>query len=237
MKPSKQLSLIALLSLLTLTACTNNDDAKKNETTSVASGTQDTAPSADETMIGTENSGATISASSEKDEKDEMIKEEFKTDKKGSEKQTVTKKQDMNKEEYSDDKDGENEDKDNESKTAPSPATITNTVVAPAKSAPTSTASTSSAQSTKTGQVNYKTPAGSDMMRVNITTSKDGTITGASVTPLATNAVSLKFQQSFASKVSGSVIGKSIKGLKVDTISGASLTTAAFNDFLASNSN
>lgn len=72
-------------------------------------------------------------------------------------------------------------------------------------------------------------------MTVSVTT-KDGVITEVSVTPLA-RGTSLMYQQAFAGDVSGSVVGKAIKGLKVDTISGASLTTAAFNDFLASNTN
>lgn len=240
MKPSKQLSVIALLSLLTLTACTNNDDTAKTETPSVASGAQDMAPSATETMTGTENSSATISASSDKDE---MTKEDSEKDEKDSDKtpasEKLTKKPDMNKEEDSDDKDSdgdENEDEDDDkSRSAPSPVTITNTVTAPAKNTSTDTVNTSS-PTTKSGQVNYKNPAGSDSMKVNITT-KNGIITEASVTPMATNPVSLKFQQGFAGKISGSVVGKSVKGLKVDTVSGASLTTAAFNDFLASNSN
>lgn len=240
MKPSKQLSVIALLSLLALTACTNNDDTAKTETPSVASGAQDTTPSADETMTGAENSGAIISASSDKDD---MTKEESETNEKdsdktpASEKQKFTKKQDANKEEDSDDKDSDgdedNDEDDDRPGSAPSPATITNTVTAPAKNTPTSAVNISS-PSTKSGQANYKTPAGSDSMKVSITT-KNGIITETSATPMATNPVSLRFQQSFAGKISGNVVGKSIKGLKVDTVSGASLTTAAFNDFLASN--
>lgn len=99
-----------------------------------------------------------------------------------------------------------------------------------------SVATTASADGVKSGEILYKTPAGDDVMKVSVTL-QNGVITQASATPLATNAISLKLQTAFAEKVSENTVGKAIKGLKVDTISGASLTTTAFNEFLAKNAN
>ncbi len=68
-------------------------------------------------------------------------------------------------------------------------------------------------------------------------TLNNGVITKVSATPEATNPISLKLQTGFSEKVAEKVIGRAIKGLKVDTVSGASLTTTAFNEFLAKNTN
>lgn len=86
---------------------------------------------------------------------------------------------------------------------------------------------------TKAQEVNYTSPAGPESMKASITTN-DGIITEASITPLATNPISLKLQGAFAKDISGKVVGKAIKDLQVDTVSGASLTSAAFNEFLKS---
>lgn len=85
----------------------------------------------------------------------------------------------------------------------------------------------------QTKEISYMSPAGSETIKVSLTT-KDGVITSVTATPLATNPISLKLQTAFAGDVSKNAVGKAIKGLKVDTVSGASLTTAAFNEFLAS---
>ncbi len=79
----------------------------------------------------------------------------------------------------------------------------------------------------------YKSPAGQESINVSLTT-KDGIITNVTATPLATNPISIKLQSAFASDISKNVIGKTIKGLKVDTVSWASLTTGAFNEYIAS---
>ena len=71
-------------------------------------------------------------------------------------------------------------------------------------------------------------------MKASVTT-QSGIITAASITPMATDEESLDYQKAFASKISETVVGKNINGLKIDTVSGASLTTGAFNTFLASN--
>ncbi len=94
---------------------------------------------------------------------------------------------------------------------------------------------TFAATNTVTKTISYQSPAGSESIKLSIT-AKDGIITAASATPFATDSTSLFMQKGFAEKVSGAVVWKAVKGLKVDTISGASLTTGAFNIFLANNS-
>lgn len=96
------------------------------------------------------------------------------------------------------------------------------------------TTPTSQESAIKEDILSYTSPAGKETIKTNLTV-KNGIITDVSTTPLATHPISLKLQTAFSAKVSESVIGKAIKGLKVDTISGASLTTGAFNDFLAKN--
>lgn len=187
MKSTKQLSSVALLSVLALTGCTNSDDAAKNDTAPVTAGTPVT-PEEQPTAI-PDQSGSVSSIEQ------------------GGSSETQQ----------------EN--------------TGTTNQMTDSGSARSADGSAASKDIIKTGQVNYKTPAGDDLMRVNITATTDGIIAGVLVTPLSTNDVSLKFQQEFANKVGKDVIGKKLKGLKIDTVSGASLTTGAFNDFLAKNSN
>ncbi len=90
-----------------------------------------------------------------------------------------------------------------------------------------------STEVTETKELSYTSPAGPESIKVSITT-QNGIITNVMATPLATAPISLKLQTAFADNVSKSVVGKNLKGLKVDTVSGASLTTGAFNEFLAS---
>lgn len=104
--------------------------------------------------------------------------------------------------------------------TAEAPATVTSTPATPS-------------EAVQTKEISYQSPAGPESMKVSITT-KDGVITSVTATPLATNPISLKLQTAFADGVSKSVVGKAVKGLKVDTVSGASLTTGAFNAYIAS---
>jgi major membrane immunogen (membrane-anchored lipoprotein) len=102
------------------------------------------------------------------------------------------------------------------------------------KALPVSVVKTSEADGIKTQEVSYKTPAGNDSMKVSVTLKK-GIVMDVSVTPLAVNPISLKIQKEFSSGVAKSAVGKNIGGLKVDTVSGASLSTGAFNEFLANN--
>jgi hypothetical protein len=43
------------------------------------------------------------------------------------------------------------------------------------------------------------------------------------------------YQESFASKLSSAVVGRKVAGLDLSAIGGASLTTAAFEQFVANN--
>lgn len=167
MKSSKQISSIALLSLLVLTGCTNSETVAPKEVAPVSPATQDVP--APEAQVATPPAEVVVA-----------------------------------------------------------PATPSTSLV------DSGTVATSQINAPIEGVISYKTPAGDDAIKVSLMT-KEGIITGVATTPLATNPISLKLQTAFAAKVSESVVGKAVKGLKVDTISGASLTTAAFNGFLAKN--
>jgi uncharacterized protein with FMN-binding domain len=77
----------------------------------------------------------------------------------------------------------------------------------------------------------YFTPAGREQIGVALTILGDK-ITSATVTPMANGGDSKMYQMRFANMFSGQVIGMNIDSLKIDTSSGSSLTTGAFNDAL-----
>lgn len=85
---------------------------------------------------------------------------------------------------------------------------------------------------TKTSTVSYRTPAGSDAITFTATV-KAGVITAASSVTKAQNGTSIWYQDTFAGKVSQAVVGKKIAGLNLSAIGGASLTTTAFEQFIA----
>lgn len=107
--------------------------------------------------------------------------------------------------------------------TPPAPTTLT------ASTHPTP----SSTSVTKTEVVSYMSPAGKDQIEFSITV-ESGMIMAASAKPLATNDASKYNQGNFIKEVATKVVGKSIQDFKVDTIGGASLTTAAFEKFVQS---
>ncbi len=109
----------------------------------------------------------------------------------------------------------------------------TNTTVSPEKVSTVTEAPATPSDVAQTKELSYQSPAGTESIKIDMTT-KDGVITSVSATPLASNPISVKMQTAFAAGVSESVVGKTAKGLKVDTVSGASLTTGAFNEYLAS---
>lgn len=84
----------------------------------------------------------------------------------------------------------------------------------------------------KTLVVKYSTPAGLDSIEFS-TTVVNKTIISVKVKPLSTDTVSLDYQKLFGANVTASVVGKWVEWLKIDTVSWASLTTAAFNEYLA----
>ncbi len=75
----------------------------------------------------------------------------------------------------------------------------------------------------------YDSPAGLDEITVSVTV-KNGIVTAVSSSATAKDATSLGYQQNFNSNIQGLVVGKSLSDLgSFSTISGASLTTPAFN--------
>ena len=101
---------------------------------------------------------------------------------------------------------------------------------------PEGTVKTIPGDTTKTGELRYKSPAGDETVNISMSLN-NGIITSVSATPLATNPKSIRMQTGFSANISQNVVGKALRGLKVDTVSGASLTTAAFNDFLTRSAN
>ena len=86
---------------------------------------------------------------------------------------------------------------------------------------------------TKTEIISYRSPAGEDKVEVTVTVN-DGIITAVSSKTLGTNDASKYNQNNFAKNVSGKAVGMAKKNFKIDTVGGASLTTAAFNQFVQS---
>ena len=82
----------------------------------------------------------------------------------------------------------------------------------------------------RTETVKYNTPGGGDVIEFSVTVT-DGVITAATANVKAENEISKKFQESFAPKLSESVVGKKAKDLNVTAIGGASLATNAFVTF------
>lgn len=84
---------------------------------------------------------------------------------------------------------------------------------------------------TKSSTVSYMTPAGNVPVLFTVTV-KSGVITAVSSVTKAQDSTSIGYQNSFASKISQAVVGKKITGLNLSAIGGASLTTAAFGQFV-----
>jgi hypothetical protein len=85
---------------------------------------------------------------------------------------------------------------------------------------------------TKTATITYRTPDGSDPVTFTATV-KGGVITAASSVTKARNGTSIWYQDTFATKLSQSVVGKKVAGLNLSAIGGASLTTTAFEQFIS----
>ncbi len=75
----------------------------------------------------------------------------------------------------------------------------------------------------------YDSPAGSEDLGVTLTL-KDGLVTDSSLQLMATQRMSVRFQERFASGYKTAVVGKNIADLHLDNISGSSLTPIGFND-------
>lgn len=100
-----------------------------------------------------------------------------------------------------------------------------------------STASSSSAtgsyaDGTYTSVITYRTPSSREAMKVTFTI-KDGSVTSSSLNQSDGNRESAAYQQGFASTYESYVVGKKLSDIQLSRISGASLTTNAFNEAVA----
>jgi len=77
----------------------------------------------------------------------------------------------------------------------------------------------------------YVSPGGAEEVGVNLTI-EDNIITAVEFEPKATRPISVKFQGIFAENYNEFVVGKNINEVKLDKVSGSSLTPKGFNDAL-----
>ncbi len=82
----------------------------------------------------------------------------------------------------------------------------------------------------KSGLQTYTSPQWEDTIYFSVSV-KDGVIVTATAIPKS-KGISGQMQKSFAKGLSKAVVGKKIAGLSLDAIGGASLTTAAFEQFI-----
>ena len=78
----------------------------------------------------------------------------------------------------------------------------------------------------------YDSPAGSEGIGVSVTLKND-IVTSSTVTPMANDRTSSRYQQRFISGYQSYVIGQNIDTINLDVVSGSSLTPIGFNDALA----
>jgi len=85
---------------------------------------------------------------------------------------------------------------------------------------------------TYTANGSYISPAGDETIDVKITLAND-TITAVTVTPLATDSESQRYEGKFADGISAVVVGKKLNTVSVGKVNGSSLTGTGFNSALA----
>ena len=78
----------------------------------------------------------------------------------------------------------------------------------------------------------YDSPAGQESINVSVTL-KNGIVTAAKVTQMAQDRTSIRYQQRFISGYLPLVVGKNIGSIRLDVVSGSSLTPIGFNAALA----
>lgn len=86
---------------------------------------------------------------------------------------------------------------------------------------------------TYTANATYNSPGGSGKISITIALT-NGVITSSSFSGTPSNPVSEKLQSGFNSAYKQQVIGKSIEGLNLSVVNGASLTTRSFTEALES---
>ncbi|MEM1312839.1 MAG: hypothetical protein AAGF07_05255 [Patescibacteria group bacterium] len=79
----------------------------------------------------------------------------------------------------------------------------------------------------------YTSPAGSESIEVELSLNED-IISQVSITNLATNRVSIGYQEKFQEGISGRVVGKKLDEATVGKINGSSLTGDGFNEVVQS---
>lgn len=91
---------------------------------------------------------------------------------------------------------------------------------------------TSSVSSEYSATTNYSVPEGhTDAIKVTVVVDSNGIIESVTATHNASNRESREYQQRFDSGYKSQVVGKKIQDLgSLSRVSGASLTTNAFND-------
>lgn len=79
----------------------------------------------------------------------------------------------------------------------------------------------------------YDNPGGGDEVMFKLVVDESGIITDADATPLADNSTSVTRQTAFKDGIKSAVVGKPLAGLTVDRVGGSSLTSKAFNEWVA----
>lgn len=100
---------------------------------------------------------------------------------------------------------------------------------APAAAESTPASSTIYKDGTYTATQKYSTPEDTESIRVTVTVKSD-VITEVSASPSALSRDSKEYANAFVNNYKTYVVGKSLKGLKLNRVSGASLTTQGFNN-------
>ena len=112
---------------------------------------------------------------------------------------------------------------------------VISTTSSPAATTPTVTPSSTSGgykDGTFTASTQYYVPHGNEQITVHVTL-QSGTVTDVSIQNSEGDRDSAQYQEDFASAYKVYVVGKKISGLSLDTIAGASDTTAGFNAAIA----
>ena len=94
--------------------------------------------------------------------------------------------------------------------------------------------STSSSSKDYSASISYRVPEGHSNTITSKLTIADGKITAVSNTYKNTSRESDMYTQSFNSYISGKVVGKNLSDISLSRVGGASLTTEAFNQVIAS---
>ncbi len=104
--------------------------------------------------------------------------------------------------------------------------------VAPGSNVPApSPTATAYKDGTYTASAEYYVPHSAEQIDVTVTI-KDGVVASSSVQNSESNPESAQFQQDFAAQYKTYVVGKSIRGLKLGGVAGASDTSQGFNEAL-----